>query len=66
MTLREKLIEALEQEVHDPYSYLRGAQDANLIVHYDSQVHFDGKGYIDLRNLVGLVLHVLEEDREGR
>lgn len=61
MTLREKLIEALEQEVHDEYGYLAGAQNANLIVHYDSQVAFDGKGYIDLRDLVDVVIHVFNE-----
>lgn len=60
MTLRETLIEAMEQEVHGG-AWLAEAQDASLVVHYDSQVEFHGKGYIDLRALADLVIGVLEE-----
>lgn len=62
MNIRDKAVEALEQDVHSREGWLSDAQDAQLQVGYDQTVSFCGEGSIDLGHLVSIVLNVVQEE----
>lgn len=62
MNIREKMVEALEQEVHSDEGWLSDAQNAQLRVTYDQNVEFLGGGSIDLNHIVSIVMRVVSEE----
>lgn len=62
MNLHDKVLEALEQDVHSEDGWMSDAQEANLRVSYDGMVEFCGEGSIDLNHMISIVLSVVGEE----
>lgn len=66
MDKREKFLEELRKQVHDPAGWLSDAQDAALeLDEWNDSISFSGEGIIDLHHIGSIAVEAFSTGRPG-